>query len=254
MSDNVLKTFVDPGSNPLSEGQSGTSTPRLRLTLKFKEHPVNEIPNSSNTCVKKATSASVKKSRPSPNSKNVSKSTVTINSINNESTYLLNTKISAISDEVSGGNVNVGEKLPNSDSISETCPFVTRMKAFKCRRWKLDSNVQVPILPQGRVFMIPCWVREKIWQENATVSSTNWDSSLKTPLEMSSGCNPVISGKKRKDPIKGTFVCAKDGCHKIFDTKPKWRRHQAVHRRQEERFLVASNPTSSNELLPSETV
>lgn len=42
---------------------------------------------------------------------------------------------------------------------------------------------------------------------------------------------------KTKGSLAPTFVCTFEGCHKIFDAKDKWRRHQNLHKRKMKKEL-----------------
>lgn len=91
----------------------------------------------------------------------------------------------------------------------EQVEFVGEMRKFRARKWSLSMNVAVKMLA-GRALQLPGWSR------NTT------DQSLP----------PKTEGHRDKILGLPTFVCTYEECHKIFDSKDKWRRHQNTHRKR----------------------
>ena len=92
-------------------------------------------------------------------------------------------------------------KLPSAPAVKK--PAVAKRKlndGFRPRPHRLVS-VQVGTV-NGYSFTVPAWACER---------TTN--------------TRPTTTGAQEPS----TFVCPHEGCHKIFDVKSKWRRHQATH-------------------------
>lgn len=95
------------------------------------------------------------------------------------------------------------ERASSKVQFPEQILFVQEMRRFKCRRWRVEPAT-VTLLGGGRTLTIPCWVKDKV-------------------------INCKVAGRATSLP---TFVCTYEGCHKIFDAKDKWRRHQNLHRKK----------------------
>ena len=77
---------------------------------------------------------------------------------------------------------------------------------FKPRPCRLVQTVITNLA--GYSFTVPAWSREI-----QDISVNDGES---------------ISIEQMKQPA--TFVCPQEGCHKIFDDRSKWRRHQRTHK------------------------
>lgn len=123
------------------------------------------------------------------------------------------------------GEASAGDHNTATDELRQ---FVRKMKSFRCRSWRLDHRVVVPCmaLQRTQLFQVTAWVRER---------------SLITS-------KPTVESTATESATGDTFVCALEGCHKIFDTKLKWKRHQAVHRKRAQKLLALSNTEPSDSI------
>lgn len=130
--------------------------------------------------------------------------------------------------DTAGTNAS-NEASTGDHSNDELRQFVRKMKTIRCRSWRLDHRVVVPCMALQRTqpFQVTAWVRER-----SLVPS-----------------KPATESSKLDSSAGDTFVCALEGCHKIFDTKLKWKRHQAVHRKRAQKLLALSN-TESEAIAP----
>lgn len=99
----------------------------------------------------------------------------------------------------------------NRTVFPEQVQFVCEMKKFRPRRWRLEPMAALT-LATGRLLLLPAWVHE----EKLTTTTA------------AHGASPGGSA----GGLPATFVCTYEGCHKIFDLKDKWRRHQNAHRKK----------------------
>jgi hypothetical protein len=88
--------------------------------------------------------------------------------------------------------------VPTRLQFPEQVAFVQEMRQFRARKWRHEP-CELSLLG-GRTVLLSGWNRER----------TTKPSKSMTP----------------------TFVCTFEGCHKIFDAKDKWRRHQNLHKKK----------------------
>lgn len=98
-------------------------------------------------------------------------------------------------------------RLQNPDSVA----LVQSMKSFECRKWKQSPLIINTLL--GYNFQVPSWLPSGPPQSNQSLSK-------KPSLDL------------MEPKFMPTFVCTLEDCHKIFDSREKWRRHQAGHSRR----------------------
>lgn len=91
----------------------------------------------------------------------------------------------------------------------EQVQFVKEMKKFRPRRWRLESMITLTLLA-GKTLLLPGWVHE----------------------EKAIAYGAPQTASPRAQSLPTTFVCTYEGCHKIFDVKDKWRRHQNAHKKK----------------------
>lgn len=82
----------------------------------------------------------------------------------------------------------------------------------------------------GRTLLLPGWVHEE--KETAYGAPQN--------------------ASPRGQNLPSTFVCTYEGCHKIFDVKDKWRRHQNAHKKRSKKVAaLLMEETSSTPTRPA---
>lgn len=125
--------------------------------------------------------------------------------------------------------------------------FVGRMRAFRARPWRLDARVAVAVLPPAQPFHVPCWTRP----DTASAAPAPAGGSLGPGAgSAGSGAPKADNYAKRAPPGvssrhltgDGPWPCPHAGCAKEFDTKLKWRRHQAVHNKRMLKAAASSLP------------
>lgn len=91
-------------------------------------------------------------------------------------------------------------------------------KSFTPRPWTLQSVTLTTF--SGYSFQVPSWTAHK-------QSNDKYHPNAAVSLE-----------RLAENDLMPTFVCPQEGCHKIFDTKLKWRRHQYNHVKKGRREAV----------------
>lgn len=239
--DNIVSPTLSTSSTP-------AATPKLKLTFKLADIRAADAAvkaeqgatvstsnsNSASTSTKTATpnantSSSIKKVKRLDEGPTSSKK----GSRNNSRENLLSQQPSTSATNTSNTSVlnEIGErsKLVFPEQIS----FVREMQKFTSRKWRIEATA-VMLLGDRQQFSVPCWVTsEKLY----TTITTSQQGMPKTPsLKMTT--------------YQSTFVCTQEGCHKIFDSKDKWRRHMNIHKRKESTTTVnnsnADEPGTGN--------
>ena len=114
--------------------------------------------------------------------------------------------------------------------------FVQEMQKFRARKWRLEP-ANLALLGKYSL-SLPCWSRDK------TANASN--AAIRSLLN--SGSQKSLSKSTKFKGFHPTFVCAHEGCHKIFDTKDKWRRHQITHKRRAQRTAAEAASSSGLQL------
>jgi hypothetical protein len=205
--DNAGNTGNSTGMTPSPVGSSGnssgsttvTATPKLRLTFKLSEIRAASPVPLENSIPPTTTEASGVKERKR------SKISKTTRSKKQQQQHLKDGESSSIPHQ-RGRKKDVVKVESNAESknrlqFPEQIAFVREMQKFRTRHWRLQP-CSLSLLHESLV--IPGWCRDS--SAGMKGSMTKFHSA--------------------------TFVCTFEGCHKIFDAKDKWRRHQNFHRKK----------------------
>jgi len=194
-----------------------STAPKIKLTLKIPTTQTNTVNNNNNN----------------------NNSTNSINDIAVNSSSVKPTS------KKRGSNVSTPSKQPNigdSTVISSVSSFIKQMKSFKCRHWQLQDQKFITI-PNNKDFTFIGWrTMEGSSRYNVPVSPKKKSKSSSS------------QGKKDKMIVKdsdfiSTFVCIFEGCHKIFDSKDKWRRHQVSHKKKHTKEQMNNINIAQQEIL-----
>lgn len=178
------------------------NTPKIKLTLKIPTIGGQNVTTTPNT--------------------NLSKDIIN-DSNNNDSFKSSKKKGSNISTPLKQIHVN------DPNTTGSVSSFIKQMKSFKSRHWQLQDQRFIT-LPNSREFIFVGW--------RTMEGSSRYDVSISPKKKNSKALSSSQGNNVRKDKsIKegdfiSTFVCAFEACHRIFDSKNKWRRHQLSHKKK----------------------
>lgn len=100
--------------------------------------------------------------------------------------------------------------------------FIQKMKNFTARKW---SHSPTDIFTTTSKIELGCWNRQ--------VEEGHFDASGDN-LTDGSAMSIVTTNNTVAEAPPQTFVCPHRNCHKIFNSRANWKRHQTLHRKKEE--------------------
>lgn len=103
--------------------------------------------------------------------------------------------------------------------------FIQKMKTFTARKW---SHSPTDIFTTTSKIELGCWNR-RVEEGRFDVLGVSGDN-----LAEGSAMSMVTTNNTVAEAPPQTFVCPHRNCHKIFNSRANWKRHQTLHRKKDE--------------------
>lgn len=118
------------------------------------------------------------------------------------------------------------KKLKLNDKENEVMvSFIQKMKSFNTRKW---SHSETDIFTTSTKIELKCW--------NRTIDDVNKEVSNSSITDIANSSTEILAPQQPQQ----TFVCPYRNCHKIFNSRTNWKRHQTLHRKKEEAANTAA--------------